>query len=148
MARRMYDLDNGTENIKVKEIVANKITAVTSAITTEYDDLVVNGILTVKGGDSNNNITIGSAIGGAPDYIQSNGGLEFISAGDVVVAQLYDYQVSVNRVLTFANYTTIGRPQLEAGTYTGSVLYDTTLGKLILWNGTAWVNLDGTSLGE
>ena len=145
MARRMYDLDNGTENIKVKEIVANKITAVTSAITTEYDDLVVNGTLTVRGGGSADNITIGSASGNAPDYIQSNGGLEFRPAG-VVVFQLYDYQVSLNRVLTFANYTTIGRPNMLAGDYTGSVIYDSDLAKLILWNGTAWVNLDGTAL--
>lgn len=28
----------------------------------------------------------------------------------------------------------------------GFDVYDTTLKKKILWNGTAWVNLDGTSL--
>ena len=146
MARRMYDLDNGTENIKVKEIVANKITAVTSAITTEYDDLVVNGTLTVKGGGDTDNISIGSTIGGHPDYIKSNAGLDLI-VGDVVVASLTIHWLALNRVLRFAKYSTIERPSLLAS-YEGSVIYDTDLAKLILWNGTAWVNLDGTSLGE
>lgn len=29
---------------------------------------------------------------------------------------------------------------------TGFIYWDTTLGKMIAWNGTAWVNLDGTAL--
>ena len=145
MARRMYDLDNGTENIKVKEITCNKITAVTSAITTESDDLVVNGVLTVKGGGSSDNITIGTGSGGNPDYINSDGGLDLRSQNAAVVT-LYKNQMSLNRVLTFANYTTVERPSLIAGNYTGSVIYDSDLGKLILYNGTAWVNLDGTPL--
>ena len=144
----MYDLDNGTETIKVKEIVANKITAVTSAITTEYDDLVVNGALTVKGGGASDNITIGSGSGGNPDYINSDGALDLRSQ-NIAVVTLSTNQMSLNRVLTFANYTTVGRPSyMGQGTYAGSVIYDSDLAKLILWNGTAWVNLDGTSLGE
>ena len=144
MARRMYDLDNGTENIKVKEIVANKITAVTSAITTEYDDLVVNGTLTVKGGGDSANITIGSMIAGHPDYIKSNAGLDLM-VGEVAVASLTTHWLALNRVLRFAKYPTIERPSLLES-YDGSVIYDTTLGKLILCNGTAWVNVDGTAL--
>ena len=144
MARRMYDLDNGTENIKVKEIVANKITAVTSEITTEYDDLVVNGILIVKGGGSSDNITIGSGSGGNPDYIKSNARLDLMIAS-TVVATVFQDEMLLNRSLTFAGYPTLGRPN-KHGAVAGSVIYDSDLAKLILWNGTAWVNLDGTAL--
>ena len=146
MARRMYDLDNSTENIKVKEITANKITAVTSAITTEYDDLVVNGTLTVKGGGSADNIIIGSIGGGHPDYVKSNGGLSLM-VGTETTLSLSTVSAKFSVVVQFGSYTTAARPEL-AGSNAGSVIYDSTLGKLILWNGTAWVNLDGTSLGE
>ena len=113
MARRMYDLDNGTENIKVKEIVANKITAVTSAINSEYDDLTIFGTLT---------------IGHGKHVLSSSGGATFS-----------DY-------VCFPVVSTANRPILTGEV--GSVIYDADLGKLIIWNGTAWVNLDGTSLGE
>ena len=145
MARRMYDLDNGTENIKVKEIVANKITAVTSAITTEHDDLVVNGVLIVKGGGSSDNITIGSGSGGNPDYIKSDARLDLM-VGSVVVVKLYQDYMVLNRSLIFAGYPTLSRPFHAPGTDAGSVIYDSDLAKLILWIGTAWVNLDGTAL--
>ncbi len=127
MARRMYDLDNGTENIKVKE-------------------LVVNGTLIVKGGNQSINITIGSTEGSHPDYIKSDYGFDLM-VGEVAVASLIASSLSLNRALNFASYPTIERPSLLES-YAGSVIYDSTLGKLILWNGTAWVNLDGTSLGE
>ena len=146
MARRMYDLDNGTENIKVKEIVANKITAVTSAITTEYDDLVVNGALTVKGGGSADNIIIGATGGGHPDYVKSNGGLSLMVGNNTKLSLATD-DATFSVMVRFGSYTTAERPA-AAGSNAGSVIYDTTLGKLILWNGTAWVNLDGSSLGE
>ena len=86
MARRMYDLDNGTENIKVKTIAADNITAVTSAI---------------------GSLTIGLFVRIPP-------------------------------------WSTAGRPTLTG--QQGTVIYDNDLGKLILWNGTAWVNVDGTAL--
>ena len=145
MARRMYDLDNGTETIKVKEIVANKITADTSAITTEYDDLVVNGTLTVKGGGSSDHITIGTSPGGNPDYVKSNGAFDLMS-GDSVVLSIASSGASAGFRFQFKNYETASRPSITPSTGAGSVIYDSTLGKLILWNGTAWVNLDGTAL--
>lgn len=40
---------------------------------------------------------------------------------------------------------TNNRPNLDDNS-TGFMYYDKTLNKLILWNGTAWVNLDGTPL--
>jgi len=95
----MYDLDNGTENIKVKEIVANKITA-------------GSGVVTIKGGLSVDGATV--------------------FTGDVFL----DYQ------LRLGAYPTASRP--TAGE--SAIIYDTDLKKCILWNGTAWVNLDGTAL--
>lgn len=142
MARRMYDLDNGTENIKVKDITCNKITAVTSAITTEYDNLVVNGVLTVRGGGSTDNITIGTSLGDSHDYIKSNSVLNLM-IGDVVVLSIAGSVASAGRLFQFKNYETASRPSTS---FAGSVIYDSDLGKLILWNGTAWVNLDGTAL--
>lgn len=41
--------------------------------------------------------------------------------------------------------TTAQRPTLAAGD-AGFVYYDTTLTKAIIWNGSAWVNMDGTAL--
>lgn len=146
MARRMYDLDNGTEDIKVKDITCNKITAVTSAITTEHDDLVVNGKLTVKGGGSSDNITIGSSSGGNPDYIKSDANFDLISNDSVVLSITTSGAIAGLR-FQFKNYETAGRPSPYPSTGAGSVIYDSDLAKLILWNGTAWVNLDGTSGG-
>lgn len=42
--------------------------------------------------------------------------------------------------------TTAERPAIPSGTYSGYTYYDTTLNKYILWNGTAWVNIDETVL--
>ncbi len=103
MARRMYDLDNGTEKIKAKEIVANAITAVLLEITS-------------------------LSIGHGKHVLSSSGGASF------------------SGYVKFPSYSSAERPTLSG--QVGAVIYDSTLGKLILSNGTAWVNLDGTSLGE
>lgn len=42
---------------------------------------------------------------------------------------------------------TKNRPILETGE-TGFLFFDTTLKKYIVWNGTEWTNMDGSSLGE
>lgn len=106
MARRMYDLDNGTESIKVKEIATDKITAnTTSAIT------VTKGLVIGQTGTHILSVSGGASFGG---YVQ------------------------------FPTYPTVARPTVSG--QVGAVIYDSTLGKLILWNGTAWVNLDGTAL--
>ena len=39
------------------------------------------------------------------------------------------------------------RPTLSSADE-GFEYYDSTLKKKVLWNGTAWVNMDGSSLGE
>ena len=43
--------------------------------------------------------------------------------------------------------TTDQRPQLLSSDF-GLTYYDSNLGKMILWNGSAWVNMDGTALAE
>ena len=107
MARRMYDLDNGTEKIKVKEIATDKITANTASEITVTKSLVI--------GQNGRHI------------LSSSGGASFS-----------DY-------VKFPTYSSAERPTLSG--QVGAVIYDTTLAKLILYNGTDWVNLDGTSLG-
>ena len=49
--------------------------------------------------------------------------------------------------LRLQNGATTYRPVLEASE-TGFLFFDTTLKKYIVWNGTEWTNMDGTSLGE
>lgn len=111
MARRMYDLDNGTENIKVKEIATDKIT----------------------GGDSG-----GILLQVEDNLISLDDGALYVEAE----AGFYE-NVSMSKLLTIGRYTTAGRPTEP---FEGSIIYDNTLKKCILWNGTAWVNLDGTAL--
>lgn len=52
----------------------------------------------------------------------------------------YDFELNEQEI-------TIQRPTLTT-TNDGFEYYDTTLKKKILWNGTAWVNLDGTELAQ
>ena len=96
MARRMYDLDNGTEDIKVKSIETNAI------VNTEM-------------------IVLDS-----PEITFDSPFIDFLGGQ----ARL-------------GNFSTILRPQPYSE---GVIIYDTTLKKCILYNGTDWVNLDGTDL--
>ena len=106
MARRMYDLDNGIENIKVKSVETDIIIGAYGYSCTIDDE----GI-TFQHND---------------DYLLN-----------VNVAGTYFYSP-----VRFSLYTTELRPTPAEG----SVIYDSTLKKCILYNGTAWVNLDGTVL--
>ena len=42
--------------------------------------------------------------------------------------------------------STSSRPTTNLWRVVGKPIFDTTLGKMIVWNGTAWVNMDGTAL--
>ena len=105
----MYDLDNGTEDIKVNSVETNNIVSSDEIIFTssDYGSFYLNDE---------------GFVFNAPNGIHIN------------ASALY-----------FAFYTTALRP---TGIGEGAVIYDITLKKCILYNGTAWVNLDGTSLGE
>ena len=100
MARRMYDLDNGTENIKVKTLETENMVA--------GDEI----IFSFNGSDKITFNINGAFFNGVPLFIPQ--------------------------------YPTALRPATMSE---GAIIYDCTLKKCILWNGTAWVNLDGTSLG-
>lgn len=52
---------------------------------------------------------------------------------------------AVNHCPRYLSGTTANRPTLYTNQY-GFQYYDTTLKKMILWNGTAWTNLDGSAL--
>ena len=110
MARRMYDLDNGTEDIKVKSVVTNNI--------------VSTGNLSII----NYSIDEEAVFIGLANFASLN----FTAAGSLFNLPTY-----------FSPYTTALRPTVV---YEGAVIYDSTLKKCILWNGSAWVNLDGTVL--
>lgn len=58
----------------------------------------------------------------------------------------YGYNNKWNYVSTLLSGTTSERPSADLNMPVGLQYYDTTLGKLILWNGTTWTNVDGTAL--
>lgn len=144
MARRMYDLDNGTENIKVKKVVTDSV-------------LSIDGLHLVRI-DNTGNISLGPgsiSIGvGVPDSevvviyspveIRMNteefGGITLNDQGFVFSGLTAKFS-GANLVLP--TYTTALRPTAAEG----MIIYDSTLKKCILYNGTAWVNLDGSALG-
>jgi len=103
----MYDLDNGTEDIKVKKIVTDFIIG-----TYGYSCTIDEEGITFQHND---------------DYLLN-----------VNAAGTYFYSP-----IRFSLYTTELRP---TDLVEGAVIYDSTLKKCILYNGTAWVNLDGTAL--
>lgn len=123
MARRMYDLDNGTENIKVKEIVADNFTAGSGRVVFDFDDSIFSLKMTNPTGG-------GFRID--DDEVEITGDPVTI-CGDVIL---------MDGTFALQQYTTALRPTA----YEGTIIYDSTLKKCILYNGTAWVNLDGTAL--
>lgn len=71
--------------------------------------------------------------------------------GDTPVWHKYGYEGWVDDLDAIKKYfpkknhgTTANRPYTQK--YIGMVYFDETIGKMILWNGTAWVNMDGTPL--
>jgi hypothetical protein len=58
----------------------------------------------------------------------------------------YGYDNKWNYVSILLSGTTSERPSADLNMPVGLQYYDTTLGKLILWNGTTWINVDGTAL--
>ena len=55
------------------------------------------------------------------------------------------YLARLNGVTIRRSGTTAQRPTLD-NTFIGFTYYDTTIQKFIMWNGTAWRNMDGTAL--
>lgn len=65
---------------------------------------------------------------------------------DKAKIKLFNCLVNDFIINTSAKGTTTQRPTLSS-TDEGFEYYDSTLKKKVLWNGTSWVNMDGTSLG-
>ena len=138
----MYDLDNGTEDIKVKRIKTNSIDT-TEGLFIKY----TSELKLITLGDNVNDIFDAYAneqIRFVVDYYGSfsldDEGFN-ITANDVSInSPLFRL---INTRLRLGKFSTLDRPS----GFEGDVIYDSTLKKCILHNGTAWVNLDGTSLG-
>ena len=81
--------------------------------------------------------------------------LIYIQRGDAIISNPNNCRYTINCIdvktntifwtFTNANGTSTQRPTLSS-TNEGFEYYDSTLKKKILWNGTEWTNLDGTSL--
>lgn len=103
MARRMYDLDNGVEKIKVASLDTSKITS--------------------NGKDV----------------------LEYNDASGLTLSASEDASIKCYSPFEPSDYPTSARPS-TSNLGEGAIIYDSTLKKCILYNGTDWVNLDGTAL--
>ena len=118
----MYDLDNGTDVIVVKDA---KIVG-------------TNGLTIIKDNDavSNYSLSIKSTSNGFEVNVEGDIVFRFAGRSDPQeILYYYPLRLSI--------YDTSSRP---ASASEGAVLYDSTLKKCILYNGNAWVNLDGTAL--
>lgn len=136
MARRMYDLDNGVEKIKVASLDTSKITS-NGNDALEYDSIT--NTLIIGTYDLDNTYILGDAVVLDAD---SNGSIKLESTGISFNAKSNTF-IKCGSPLRLSGYTTALRP---SNPEEGLIIYDSTLKKCILYNGTAWVNLDGTAL--
>ena len=140
--KRLNDLLSGKEDIKVASIDTPLITS--------------NGRNALIYDNTHNLLSIGElGIGVTSIYGGENVTLSTEEYGDVFLSDEgfvinASVGVQINNGLSInsgglkpASYTTALRPSPVGE---GAIIYDSTLKKCILWNGTAWVNLDGTAL--
>lgn len=124
--KRLNDLLSGKEKIKVAEAEVSTIRVKdyikASSNNVDIDFAAVTTSVMITNVDSGNGIVFDD---GSMDIYGNQGGVALI--GGAFKPQ---------------QYTTAER--VESGE--GSIIYDRTLKKCILYNGTAWVNLDGTAL--
>lgn len=134
--KKMIDVISGKEKIKVDGIES-------AGMITVADNVRI----TVDGG--NNALFVGTQAGVhlvdafGNELILNDDGLTFAWAGTTDVFTCNFDVFALFKPLILVNYTTAQRP---AAPNDGTIIYDSTLKKCILWNGTAWVNLDGTAL--
>lgn len=143
MARRMYDLDNGTEDIKVTSVKTNSIVATDNTPLLNYN--IVDGGFVI--GQEDNPYQVSIYASNLIKFITAD--VEVSLGGDGFVVIAPDIFLEANMAnfsttqLVLGNFSTIERPSTSRE---GAIIYDSTLKKCILYNGTAWVNLDGTVL--
>ena len=82
--------------------------------------------------------------GTTTNYLWFNAEDMYMKSGSAPTA--YNDGTLVISILGKSKGSTDNRPTGLASYNSGFQYYDTTLGKLILWNGTAWTNVDGTAL--
>ena len=137
MARRMYDLDNGTEEIKVKSIKTNSVFSTEDSPIINYNKS--EDIIIIGRDDVLSNIALYAR--NQIDFVTDQYGSFYINDEGFVFNVPTGVKLDT-APLYFGFYTTALRPSVGEG----AVIYDITLKKCILYNGTAWVNLDGTAL--
>ena len=121
MARRMYDLDNGTDAIIVKDV---KVVGTNGFVMIKDNDAVGNYSLSLKSTSEGFNISID----GQPVFTYDD---------SKRLGYLY-FALKLNSYSTSTLPTNLGE---------GAITYDSDLKKCVLYNGNDWVNLDGTPLG-
>ena len=127
------------QNIKVKSVETDSIVGSNSKDLISYD--LINNILQVGNNDF--------YISGIGIYSISTISINTETYGNIQINdEGFTFNVTNGVYLNetpfyFSPYTTAERPS-NAGE--GAVIYDSTLKKCILYNGIAWVNLDGTAL--
>lgn len=123
--KKMIDVISGKEDIKVKSLDSPNI--ITQELKWKNEDFLMfidNNNLDVYHEPTENNW-----------YFNIDGSFESSEIKSIVIR--------TQGQLSLPSYTTASRP---ASQDEGSIIYDSTLKKCILYNGTAWVNLDGTAL--
>lgn len=121
------------QDVKVKNIVTENIF---------FDDnnsiKIVNDNILIENQDAG---VILRGVDGFQLTINEEGVL--FTSGIVDMLQVFNNRTLFKVPVILPHYTTALRP---SSADEGAVIYDSTLKKCILYNGTAWVNLDGTAL--
>lgn len=128
--KKMIDVISGKEKIKVDEVNATTINAPYFSISRP---------IKISLGENTLNFEV---ISKAIFFNTEDHGSAYITDEGFVIDCLGGLTI-VDGILYLPMHTTALRPT-EA--YEGGIIYDSTLKKCILYNGTAWVNLDGTAL--
>lgn len=108
--------------------------------------------LLIRNNNSHAKLQLNHGQAGGNSFITHSGGNVVLSPGEVIVGYLYrNIGVFIDHkyISSSAEWKTSGssatRPTLTADDE-GFEYYDSTLKKKILWNGTDWVNMDGTPI--
>lgn len=123
------------QDVKVKNITTENIFIEGNSISIKKDD---DGHLEIE----NQSEGIILKDGYDDDIRISDEGIIFVLGGEQRL-NVTNTEAFFKSSIRFASYTTALRPIYINE---GAVIYDSTLKKCILYNGTAWVNLDGTAL--
>ena len=134
------------QDIKVKEVVTDEIMSSDNKVLLKFNK--VNNQFVIGNYEiSQLNIT---SVDSISMNVEDYGGISFNEDGLTLNLES-NYVITVDsagiyfdKPTYFSKYTTALRPTEDLDE--GAVIYDSTLKKCILWNGLAWVNLDGTAL--